>query len=74
MCLFNAVIAILLYLDDVVFLSKPRASLERYLNKLYEFPTSSSLDVNLSKTKIVIIGHNKIKINQEAFYLAKNHI
>ena len=36
-CLFNMVIAILLYVDDVVMLSKSGASLQRLLNKLYAF-------------------------------------
>jgi hypothetical protein len=34
----------------------------------------SSLEINLSKTKIMIFGHNKRKSNQEAFYLDKDQI
>jgi len=34
----------------------------------------SSLEINLSKTKIMIYGHNKRKSNQEAFYLDKGQI
>ena len=45
LCLFNTVVAILLYVDDLVILSKSRASLQRLLNKLYEICTSSSLEV-----------------------------
>ena len=44
------------------------------MNKLHEFLTSSSLEVNLSKTKIMIFDRNKKKSNQEAFYLDKDQI
>ena len=44
------------------------------MNKLHEFLTSSSLKVNLSKTKIMIFDRNKRKSNQEAFYLDKDQI
>ena len=71
-CLFDTVVAILLHVDDIVMLSKSGADLQRLLNKLFEFCTSSCLDVNLSKTKIMIFGHNKRKLNQEAFYLGKS--
>ena len=63
-----------LYDDDVVLLSRSSASLQRLLNKLYDFCTSSSLEVILAKTKIMIFGHNKRKLNQEAFYLDKDQI
>ena len=58
-CLFNTSIGILLYVVDVVLLFKSGAHLQRLLNKLYEFFTFSSLDVNLSKTKIMMFGHKK---------------
>ena len=54
------VIAILLYVDDVVLLSKLGAGLQRLLNKLHEFRTFSSLEVNLfNKTKIIIFVPDK---------------
>ena len=73
-CLFNTVVAILLYVDVVVLLSRSSTSLQRLLNKLNEFCTSSSLEVNLAKTKIMIFGRNKRKLNQETIYLAKDQI
>ena len=73
-CLLNMVVAILLYHDDIIYLSKSRACLQRYMNKLYEFLISYSLDVNLSKTEIMIFGRNKRRLNQKAFYFAKNQI
>ena len=73
-CLFNIAVAIVLYDDNIVLLFISRASLQRLLNKLYKFCTSFSLEVNLSKTKIMIFGCNKIKLNQEAFYLDQDPI
>ena len=49
-CLFDPMVDILLYIDNVVMLSKSRACLQRLLNKLHEFCTSSSLEVNSTKT------------------------
>ena len=48
--------------DDVVLLSKLGSGLLRLLNKLCEFCAFSSLEVNLSKTQIMIIGYNKKEI------------
>jgi hypothetical protein len=45
------------------------------MNKLYEFCTSFSLEVNLAnKTKKMIFGHNKRKLNQEPFKQYKDQI
>ena len=35
---------------------------------------SSRLKVNLARTKIILFGHNKRKLNQEAFYVNKDQI
>ena len=59
-CLFNTLVAILLYVDTVVQLSKLGAGQQSILNKLYEFYTSSSFEVNLSQPKNhVIWPHQK---------------
>ena len=34
----------------------------------------TSLEDNLSKTKIMIFGRNKMKLNQETFYLGNDQI
>ena len=73
-CLCNKVVGILLYVDDVVLLSGLGTSLQRLLNKLVEVCTYSSLEVNLAKTRIMVFGCNKRKLNQEAFYLDKDQI
>jgi hypothetical protein len=59
----ESIVAILLYVDDVVMLSRSGACLQRLLNKLYEFSTSSSLEVNQAKSKIMVFGHNKWRLN-----------
>ena len=46
-CLYNTMVAILLYANDVVLHSRLGTSLQRFLSKLYDFCTSSSLEVNL---------------------------
>ena len=71
-CLFSIVIAIPLYANNVVLNSRPRACLQRLLNKQYKFCTSSSLEVSLSPTQIMIFGRNKRNLNQEAIYLNKD--
>ena len=48
--------------------------LTKTFEQLYKFCTFSSLDVNLSKTKIMIFGRNKKKLNQEVFHLGKDQI
>ena len=73
-CLFHIVVAIFIYVEDIILLSKSRASLQRLLNKLYEFCTSSSLEVNPTTVKIMIFDRNQRKSNQEAFYPSKDQI
>ena len=53
-----------LYVDDVVLLSGSSACIKRLSNKLYEFCTSSSLEIILGKTKIVIFWPQQKKIKR----------
>ena len=66
MCLFDTVVAIIHYVGDIVLVSRLGSCLQRLLDKLY-FCTLSSLDVNLSKTKIMIFDHDKRKSNLDVF-------
>jgi hypothetical protein len=66
-CLFHTVGAILLHVDNVVLLSKSRASLQRLLHTLCGFCTSFSL-------KIMIFGRNIKEFNQKVVYLDKDQI
>ena len=72
-CSFNIVVVILLYVDNIVMLSTARAGLQT-LYKLHEFCTSSSLHGNLFKARFMVFGHNKRKLNQEAFYVVIDQI
>ena len=56
-------VAIILYVDDIVMLSKSEACLQRLMNKLYKFCAPYDLEVNVSKIKIMIFGRNKMKSN-----------
>lgn len=60
--------------QHVVLLSKLGEILQRLFNKLLKCFISSSLDVDLSKSKIMIFNRNKRKLNQEEFYLGKDQI
>lgn len=52
-------VIIVFHINNVVLHSKLGLSLQRLLNKLYEFYTSSNLDVIISKTKIMMFGDTK---------------
>jgi hypothetical protein len=72
--LFNIVVIILLYASDVAMLLESRVSFQKLLNKLGEFCISCHLVVNLSKTKVMIFGRNRKKLNQGGFYLGNDQI
>ena len=48
----------LLYADDTVILAKTELDLQYSLNCLFEYSSLWKLNVNKSKTKIVIFGSN----------------
>ena len=74
MCLFNTMVTIPLYVDNVVLLSRSCICLKRLLTNYMRFCTSSRLEVKPTMTKIMIFGCNNRKFNQEAFYLDKDQI
>ena len=51
-------IMILLYADDTVILAETELDLQHSLNCLFEYSSLWKLNVNKSKTKIVIFGSN----------------
>ena len=55
--------------NKMILLSKSSKFLQRPFKKLYEFFISSRLDVNLSYTKIMVLGKNKGQLNQNPLYL-----
>ena len=64
LCSINTVVAFLLYVGNVVLLSKSKACLQKLLNILYQkFCISFSVGVGLYETKIMMIfGRNKKEI------------
>ena len=74
-CVINTVVIILLYVDDVVMLSKLWVDLQRFMNKLQEICTSSSyLEIHKSKIKITIFDCHKRKLKQKVIYLHKDEM
>ena len=74
LCLFNTMVAIPLYSNNVVILSNFGASLQRLLNKPCELCTSYGLEVHIS----IIKNHNfwlqQKELKPKAFYLDKGLI
>ena len=54
----NLNISCLLYADDLVLLSTSPSGLQKCLDKLYEFCTSWKLEVNVTKSKVLIFNSN----------------
>ena len=54
----NLNISCLLYADDLVLLSTSPSGLQKCLDKLYEFCTSWRLEVNVTKSKVLIFNSN----------------
>ena len=58
-----------LYADDTVILAETALDLQHSLDCLFEYSSLWKLNVNRSKTKIVIIGSNSGSIrNEYTFY------
>ena len=72
--LVDMLVAIILYVKNVVKLAKSWSSLQRLLHKLYEFYNNNSSLDGKKETKILIFGCNKRKLNQEAFWLDNEQI
>ena len=65
-------IPILMYADDVVLLSQSESGLNRALNLLYIYCKKWKLEINTSKTKVMIF--NSRKHSHLNFYLGSKHI
>ena len=61
-------IMMLLYADDTVILAETALDLQHSLNCLYEYSSLWKLNVNRSKTKIVIFGSNTRSIRNEYIF------
>ena len=65
------VIRLLLYANDLIFISKFTLGLQEHLLSLEHFCRNVGMQVNISKTKVVVF-YNKIKHNQHKFYFEGN--
>ena len=64
----------LLFADDLVLLSESAAGLQNCLHKLKNYCQSWGLNINMSKTKVVIFNKGGMKITRYKFYLDQNDI
>ena len=56
---------LLLYADDTVILAESKEQLQAALNSMYLYCQTWKLEVNPSKTKVVIVGEFKLRIMQK---------
>lgn len=54
--LHSYVIKLLMYIDDIILLSKDSLSLQQHLDILNVFCNNSKIEINHSKTKMIMIG------------------
>lgn len=52
-------IFILLYADDTVIVSDDPVSFQNMLNDFYNYCSTWKLQINMSKTKVIVFGSNK---------------
>ncbi|OAE36001.1 hypothetical protein AXG93_93s1400 [Marchantia polymorpha subsp. ruderalis] len=52
----NSTIKALLYADDIVLLARDATTLQKHLNTLANFCTENEMEINLEKSKIIIVG------------------
>ena len=65
------VIRLLLYADDLILIAKSTLGLQEHLCSLEQFCRRVGMQVNISKTKVVVFS-NKRKHNQHKFYFEGN--
>jgi hypothetical protein len=65
------IIRLLLYTDDLILIAKSTLGLQEHLCSLEQFCRRVGMQVNISKTKVVVFS-NKRKHNQHKFYFEGN--
>ena len=71
--IFDMIITLLLFADDIVILAKSPSELQNKLNKLKDYCELYDLKVNCEKTKIVVFRkRGKIKENEKWWYGGKS--
>ena len=61
-------IRIMLYADDMVLVSNSKAGLQQSLNAMYEYFTCWKLNVNLSKSNVLVCRRRELPVTDEVWY------
>ncbi len=70
----NIQVAILLYVDDIIFLADNKVDLQKMLDKLNEWCEKWYMSVNLNKTKVLHFMNMRQKCTNVSFFLGDNSI
>ena len=70
----STAISSLLYADDLVILSRSKSGLQNCLDTLHKWSEKWLLEVNLKKTKVMIMQKHKSKTKNMQFHIGKNPI
>ena len=70
----STAISSLLYADDLIILSRSKSGLQNCLDMLHTWSKKWLLEVNLKKTKVMILQKHKSKQKNINFYIGKNPI
>ncbi len=70
----NTAISSLLYADDLIILSRSKTGLQNCLDVLHTWSEKWLLEVNLKKTKVMILQKHKSKRKNIQFHIGKNPI
>ena len=68
----STAISSLLYADDLIILSRSKSGLQNCLDMLHTWSKKWLLEVNLKKTKVMILQKHKSKQKNIDFYIGKN--
>lgn len=69
--LSSSTVKVLLYADDIVLISSTAEGLQQHLDALEEFCCRRDLQVNLGKTKIIILNTSKVAMRRQQEFLFK---
>ena len=57
-----------MYADDTITLTESETGLQQALNSIYEYCKSWNLEVNPSKSKIIILSRGKLRVKPVLMY------
>ena len=70
--LMGKIISHLLWADDLIILALDRNTLQSQLNILHSFCTQWGIDINISKTKIMIFNNKNADSSSQKLYIGKH--